>query len=269
MGLLQNTSILAAEPLRMTGGVAAGYCTVRANYNRPDTAWNPMISFADTYDSGGKSMLQKCGIPTGYAPPYQFVIPIKDGGMASVNTMVGEGEISDTSYLGGAKTWPVSTITGRGTVSTTSTLTLLVQMFADIAGSGTISTGDMRGYCNLVIDLVGSGNADSALNVIAWMASNVVGSGDADTSDLRGKLNMAASIVVTGNVVTAKSCADAVWDTVLADHQDAGSTGKALNDAGSAGNPWSADADTNNDPGTMGEKIHKIKKDTEMIPAAI
>ncbi len=42
-----------------------------------------------------------------------------------------------------------------------------------------------------------------------------------------------------GTPPTAAAIADAVWDETLADHLTAGSTGNALNAAGSAGDPWS------------------------------
>lgn len=40
------------------------------------------------------------------------------------------------------------------------------------------------------------------------------------------------------NDLSATEVEDAVWDAALADHQDAGSTGEALDNAGSAGDPW-------------------------------
>lgn len=44
---------------------------------------------------------------------------------------------------------------------------------------------------------------------------------------------------VTGfNDLSTTQVEDTVWDAVLANHQDAGSTGEALGDAGSAGDPW-------------------------------
>ena len=58
--------------------------------------------------------------------------------------------------------------------------------------------------------------------------------------------------------LSPEGLASAVWDTVLADHQEIGSTGKALNDAGSAGNPWSADLASNNTSGTFGYLVQKL-----------
>ncbi len=48
-----------------------------------------------------------------------------------------------------------------------------------------------------------------------------------------------------------------VWDELIAEHLTAGTTGKALNDAGSAGNPWGTSITGNTDPGTFGELVGK------------
>ncbi len=48
-----------------------------------------------------------------------------------------------------------------------------------------------------------------------------------------------------------------VWDELIASHLTAGTTGKALNDAGSAGNPWGTSVSGNTDPGTFGELVGK------------
>jgi hypothetical protein len=143
---------------------------------------------------------------------------------------------------------------------------------ADLVGSGSITAADMKAIANMAASLAGSGEVDNSsdLKILAWLIATLTGQGEVDAaSTMKGFADMSASITVTGGNLTAGQVAAAVWDEVLASHQDTGSTGKALNDAGSAGNPWSADADTNNDPGTMGEKLNKIKKDTSIIPAAL
>lgn len=48
---------------------------------------------------------------------------------------------------------------------------------------------------------------------------------------------------------------DAVWNALVANYTTPGTTGKALSDAGSAGNPWSSTISGNTDPGTFGELV--------------
>lgn len=48
-----------------------------------------------------------------------------------------------------------------------------------------------------------------------------------------------------------------VWNALVANHLTAGTTGKALSDAGSAGNPWSTPVTGNTTAGTFGELVGK------------
>lgn len=48
-----------------------------------------------------------------------------------------------------------------------------------------------------------------------------------------------------------------VWDEIIAGHLTAGTTGKALSDAGSAGNPWGSPVTGNTNAGTFGELVGK------------
>ncbi len=48
-----------------------------------------------------------------------------------------------------------------------------------------------------------------------------------------------------------------VWDELVASHLTVGTTGKALNDAGAAGNPWSTTIAGNTGAGTFGELVGK------------
>ncbi len=51
--------------------------------------------------------------------------------------------------------------------------------------------------------------------------------------------------------------ATAVWDELTAGHQTAGTTGKALSDAGASGNPWGSPVEGNTGAGTFGELVGK------------
>lgn len=89
----------------------------------------------------------------------------------------------------------------------------------------------------------------------------------------------AGQIAVTGGVVSATvasiaagavdaaalaadaaaEIADAVWDEALAGHATPGSAGKALSDAGAAGNPWEATGLEAMAEGTAGRELHLAK----------
>lgn len=75
-------------------------------------------------------------------------------------------------------------------------------------------------------------------SVTGNVGGNVTGSVGSVTGNVGGN--------VTGSVGSLASqaktdVADATWDAVLADHQDAGSTGEALDSASAAGDPWVTD----------------------------
>ena len=69
------------------------------------------------------------------------------------------------------------------------------------------------------------------------MVVAMLGAGDLEAT-IAAYGNMAVDIVVTGTGLTIENVANAVWDAVAADHVTPGSTGAALNGAGSAGDPW-------------------------------
>lgn len=86
-------------------------------------------------------------------------------------------------------------------------------------------------------------------------AVNLVGA----NSNIGDVLNLNEVQVRSSNSagLTDLNLAAAIWDTVLANHLTAGTTGKALNDAGAAGNPWGTAVTGNTDPGTFGELVGK------------
>jgi hypothetical protein len=59
------------------------------------------------------------------------------------------------------------------------------------------------------------------------------------------------------DLINLDTIADAIWNELTSGHLTAGTTGKALTDAGSAGNPWSSTITGNTDPGTFGELVGK------------
>jgi len=66
-----------------------------------------------------------------------------------------------------------------------------------------------------------------------------------------------AYVMLASSETTVDDIVDAVWDEAMAGHTTAGTTGEKLDDAGSAGNPWSTTISGNTDPGTFGELVGK------------
>jgi len=70
-------------------------------------------------------------------------------------------------------------------------------------------------------------------------------------------LNSVSVRVANSAGLTDLNLAAAVWNELVANHLTAGTTGKALSDAGSAGNPWGSPVSGNTDAGTFGELVGK------------
>ena len=107
MGLLQNVSILNAEPLRYLPGGNAIQCANRFSYVRSDIRNNCMI--------GSGSFSQKSGVPNGYTTPYAWIIPIKDGGMSSYYAVTGVG--NSTGILRSISTLKTTYLQVTGTLN--------------------------------------------------------------------------------------------------------------------------------------------------------
>lgn len=86
-------------------------------------------------------------------------------------------------------------------------------------------------------------------------AVNLVGANSnvADVTNLNAVSVRAAN---SAGLVDA-DLASAVWNALIANHLTAGTTGKALSDAGGAGNPWGTPLTGNMDAGTFGELVGK------------
>lgn len=79
--------------------------------------------------------------------------------------------------------------------------------------------------------------------------------GDGGSPKGRARVNFVADVAASPS---AYDIAQAVHAQNLSGFNTTGSAGKALKDASSAGNPWSAELSTNNTPGTFGAFIQKL-----------
>lgn len=122
-----------------------------------------------------------------------------------------------------------------------------------IAGSNAATTvnftGSLSGSVGSVTGAVGSVTGNVGGNVTGSVGSVAAGGITASSiaADAIGASELAADAVA--------EIADAVWDEVLSGHLTAGTTGNALNAAGSAGDPWSTSLPGAYGAGTAGKII--------------
>lgn len=104
-----------------------------------------------------------------------------------------------------------------------------------VTGFTDLSAADVRTAVGLA-----SANLDTQLGSLATGSNLAVVAGYLDTeiAAIKAKTdNLPASPAATSDIPSAATIADAVWDEATSGHQTAGTTGKALTDAGAAGTP--------------------------------
>lgn len=297
MALLQNGTLLNAEPIKNTGGAAA-QCVIRPNYGRAEQYLNRYV--------GQSGISYKSGFPNGYGPPYQIVMPLNDGGMsiyggicsvgsisaniimgrnfeATVSSsgsieetvmslayhflanLVGQGEIDDTSNLIGSvriqseiighgeiDSSSLGILSGLGVIlaglsSMSSDIQITMGMAANIDGQSEVESiliglidiaanilGDssiqipISTPANMASSIQASGNLENALlKAIGWFVAEITSQSEL-TCDLRGKSSMGSTISSAGEVLTAQSCAIAVWSALAEAYSASGSAGEIL-----------------------------------------
>lgn len=197
-------------------------------------------------------------IPVGYNPGTAFMLP-KSGGQATGRNNL-EGVATVTASALSAKIAVLDAISGLATVTGSANAIGLITIAGTSGGTASVTastlvTSSMSG--------VSAGLATILANLGAVIPISASSAGVASSSvnlkgvgRLEGTISIGASGYLSNDDVERLS--EAVWDIIIAEHATAGTTGKALADAGGAGNPWSADTSTNNDPGTFGERIQKL-----------
>lgn len=259
MALLQNISLKYAELVDRTGDTSE--------------MWPQQLSWQMNKYANQAGMSQKSGVPDGYSPPYSFSMPIKEGGMSCFRGITGLGEVKETSVLTKGKTFPTTTIIGSGTIYQPS-LTLLVQLATEIQGSGGILTSSvLSAIANMQSLAIGVGEISdtSSINVIAWCTALAIGSGDIDAT-MKGVAYMDALSSSEGSLVTAQSCATAVWSALASNFNVSGTMGAKLNSAASGGVDYGALADAVWDAEVSGRtsaQAGNILEKAKLIPALL
>lgn len=179
---------------------------------------------------GNSNIVAYSSVPEGmFGSRACILAPIESGGMAMDGT--GTGDL--TADL--IPSYPM-TIDLTGSSDFDATAALVVSMAAAFTGSGTL-TATISGIYDMSIDLTGSGSMTAAMTALGNMLADLTGAGDLDAT-IAGIGDMTIDIVVTGTGLTTANVGQAVWAALAATNNDPGTMGEKLNDAGSASNPW-------------------------------
>lgn len=192
--------------------------------------------------------------PNGHLAPNAFILPGKSGSISSYT-------LSRGSITGSASLTPGTALVASGSCAISATnaqLDIIVPLVATGSGAIAVVNADLSG----IASATATGScAITQGTVICGALFSVTASASGSVSGTGSTLTAIAHMEAEAGGPTELSpegLADAVWDELLTDHQNAGSAGEALSDAGAAGNPWSALLVDNQDAGTFGERVQKL-----------
>lgn len=174
--------------------------------------------------------IRKAATPTGYRHPYAYVMPIDAGGIASINTILCTSDISGANLAGG--------VNGAAAITTTSDLTATMQLIVSAVAAIT-ATGVLTSNINAIAPLAASITAGGTLTSTLQALGNAVAAitaGATLTGTARATGAMAADIT-SQSELSPEALAAAVWNSVAAAYNTAGTMGEKLNSAGGGSSP--------------------------------
>lgn len=257
MALIGNGSLLNKSFQRLHGGTTTAISLHGIS--------KPSLMSTSILRARAQLQFKQASIPgTGYGPGTAFMMPMSSGEIGARRV---EGVATITASALSAMIAELDAIAGVATVTGAANAVGLIELEASSAGVATVTA-----------DTLVTASMSSTVSAVATVAANLgaiipieassagVASSSVNlkgTGRLGGEISIGASGYLSNNDV--ERLTEAVWNAILAEYATAGTTGKALADAGGAGNPWSSDLSTNNSSGTFGERIQKLLTKNQFI----
>lgn len=190
-------------------------------------------------------------LPSGNIAPSAIIMPIKPGAISSYT-------LSNGAIIPNVDLIPAYNLEASASAAITVTNAQLDQIVSAVAnGTATIS----------VVNAILAGAATLQANGTLTLTSNAsIGAIFSVTADSNGQItantNLTALAFMNAEAggptpLSPEGLAQAVWNENLTDYTGA-TAGQALKDAGSAGNPWSANLADNQTEGTFGWFVQKL-----------
>jgi hypothetical protein len=192
--LLGNGALANRSPLSQLSG--GGWQNFVADH---------LLPISQTSDSGFGKL---AGIPRGYRNPYQIMLPIKAGYVASRDRTAGVATASATIIQGR----PIVSVTAAGVATVTGTAQLVVSGSGTIAGTAT-ATGNIVAALGGVGASAGVATASADITAKAWGTGTI--NGVATTSAVRYATGQLA-----GSIAPAVTLEAASFSTYLLDEED-------------------------------------------------
>ena len=220
MALIGNgVRLSASNPMRQSGAASVGTQTPVRERN-PGSVRNMFYGAAG--ERPGASQ------PNGYYQPYAWVLAPKSGSIRIYMDASATADIEAVPVVPGSVAYSAtaSLVQLAGLiVSASVSMNASATLSAAAAGIASGSTS-MSATASLAIDSAGIAFGSVAMAASAALAIDSTGIGSM-TVDMQPYTEL-----------SPQSLAAAVWSSLAADNNDAGSMGEKLNDAGGAADPW-------------------------------
>jgi hypothetical protein len=131
----------------------------------------------------------------------------------------------------------IAAMTGSGSLSADAAL--VVSMLASLTGSGTVSAG-ITGQKGMTASMTGTGTLAGNMTAFANMIAELIGEGVL-SAGISATAEMSVDLIVTGTGLTTSNVGAAVWSALASLNNEPLTMGNKLNNAASAGDPWSTE----------------------------
>ena len=215
MGLIGNRTMLNQLPLTQIGGTFAADIREFKNWHCRENA-DP-----------------KCSIPNGYRIGGAWLLPQVAGALSLYYG--GNGTSTSSLNLAGGLNG-ASSISGAGDIIYAQA-GLIVSAVAAILASSDFNAS-IRGVLQASASLAGEGDITASLGALASAVAQITGNSPISCS-FSAKGSISAAIKSFGDL-SPESLAAAVWNSIAAQFNTAGSMGNKMNSASAAGDPWGA-----------------------------
>jgi hypothetical protein len=243
MALIGNYSLLNRSPYRQ---FATG---VSSNYK------DALVTSGNIKNRNVGGFDETSATPNGYLHPSSWVLPLKPGGMSSYTIASAALTPSAVMYAGRPISFNASSII----TATNAQLDQIIEMIASAVMSIAATNAAMSAAVGV------EASSSMAITTLTAQLGGFFPASASASATLTGAITSGALAYMEAEAggptpLSPEALAAAVWNAVIADFQEAGTTGAALGDAGGAGNPWSADLSSNDTAGTFGKHVQELLK---------
>lgn len=248
MALIGNYSLINRTPVRQFNtGVSSGY----------GDCFNPPSAVKNRFFGG---YAKQSATPNGYLAPGAWVLPLVAGGMSSYSQNPLAISVATSELLIGKGMTASSAMT-------IAVLSAILDKVIEMIASGTLSISSAAAL-SAAIDAAASGSM--SISVSSAILGGIVPMTVSGSLTISTDVDMTALAAMTAEAggptaLSPEGLAAAVLNALLADFNDAGTVGEALNNVGASGNPWASALASNTTDGTFGAFIQALLKKNDFI----